>query len=281
MDKSLYKNQFYTLFKENLGLAVYSCGSEKCRPGHTWGPGMRDYYLIHLVVSGKGVIECGGERYNIHAGQAFIFFPSTLVKYYADQEEPWEYIWVGFLGADAPRLAETSGFSTKHPVIEVADLEKAKQGILNIYYAKGNSVAAEMKMCGLLYLFLADLAASFDLVRKNDSGLSYLEKAIRFVHQNYSESIGVSEIAEAAGISRSHLYRIFVEHTGIPPSDFLANYRINQACSLFREHGVSVSEAAYSVGFIDQLYFSRVFKRIKGIPPSKYLEQIKSGAQTN
>lgn len=277
MDKSLYKNQFYTQYKENLGLSVYSCGSEKCQPGHTWGPGMRDYYLIHLVVAGKGTIECGGERYTAEAGQAFIFFPSTLVKYYADQEQPWEYLWVGFLGADAPRMAEASGFSVKQPVVDIPHLEQARQDVLDIYYAKGNSVADEMKMCGRLYLFLAGLASCYDRVRHADSQLSYLEKAIRFVHQNHSESIGVSEIAAAAGISRSHLYRIFIEHCDIAPSGFLASYRINQACSLFREHGVSVSEAAYSVGFIDQLYFSRVFKRIKGIPPSKYLEQLKNG----
>lgn len=54
------------------------------------------------------------------------------------------------------------------------------------------------------------------------------------------------------------------------PNEYLTRFRIDEACVLLRSQGLSVSEAAFSSGFSDQLYFSRVFKRYKGVPPSKY-----------
>ncbi len=54
------------------------------------------------------------------------------------------------------------------------------------------------------------------------------------------------------------------------PIDYLTEYRINEACKLLRAGNLSIAEVAVSVGFFDQFYFSRVFKRAKGVPPSKY-----------
>ena len=57
---------------------------------------------------------------------------------------------------------------------------------------------------------------------------------------------------------------------GQSPIDYLTEYRINEACKLLRAGNLSIAEVAVSVGFFDQFYFSRVFKRAKGVPPSKY-----------
>ena len=72
------------------------------------------------------------------------------------------------------------------------------------------------------------------------------------------------------GISRSHLYRLFMKHISMPPNEYLTRYRIQKASLLLEASNLSVGEAAYSTGFSDQLYFSRVFKKYKGISPSQY-----------
>ena len=69
-------------------------------------------------------------------------------------------------------------------------------------------------------------------------------------------------------------YRIFVQHLALSPNEYLTQYRINQACVLLRSSPLSIGEIAGSVGFEDQLYFSRVFKKIKGVPPSHYARKI-------
>lgn len=71
------------------------------------------------------------------------------------------------------------------------------------------------------------------------------------------------------GVSRSHLYRVFMLNVGKSPIDYLTEYRINEACKLLRAGNLSIAEVAVSVGFLTSST-SRVFKRAKGVPPSKY-----------
>ena len=61
----VYKQSFKQNYTNNIELSIFNCGLERCAPGQTWGPGIRDHYLIHLVVSGKGVFEVGGRTYEV------------------------------------------------------------------------------------------------------------------------------------------------------------------------------------------------------------------------
>ena len=53
----VYKHSFKDTLKENLGMAVYNTGNQKCGRNTSWGPALRDHYLIHFVLSGRGVLE--------------------------------------------------------------------------------------------------------------------------------------------------------------------------------------------------------------------------------
>ena len=125
-------------------------------------------------------------------------------------------------------------------------------------------------MVGYLYLFLARL------IQKNRDRPAaygtreYLPQALRYIQYNYANDIGVVDLARYAGVSRSQLYRAFMASFGLSPHDYLQKYRINEACSLLRRRDFTVAEVAGSVGFSDPLYFSRIFKKLKGLSPSDY-----------
>ena len=102
------------------------------------------------------------------------------------------------------------------------------------------------------------------------SSSQYVLNAIKYIQFNYSHDISIDDVAKSVGVSRSHLYRVFMLNVGKSPIDYLTEYRINEACKLLRAGNLSIAEVAVSVGFFDQFYFSRVFKRAKGVPPSKY-----------
>ena len=95
----VYKQSFKQNYTNNIELSIFNCGIERCAPGQTWGPGIRDHYLIHLVLSGKGVFEVGGRTWEVSPGDLFFARPSQLIRYTADEQQPWEYSWVGFNGA--------------------------------------------------------------------------------------------------------------------------------------------------------------------------------------
>ena len=73
-------------------------GEESCEGGHKFGPSIRPYTLIHFVKSGMGYFTRGGVTYMVRAGEAFLICPDEITVYMADENDPWEYQWVGFDG---------------------------------------------------------------------------------------------------------------------------------------------------------------------------------------
>ncbi|MCC2253797.1 AraC family transcriptional regulator [Ruminococcus sp. CLA-AA-H200] len=254
-------------------LAVYNVGYQKCEPDYQWGPGIRDHYCIHHILSGSGTYTTGKISVRLKAGDTFILFPGVELEYQADSEEPWEYGWAGFMGADAASIIRNTEFSRESPYILKGRVpgEKIREGIGNIYRAKGNNYESAVAMAGALYSLLAvfmQYAEKED--RQTDTQETYVERAQSYIGNNYSYPITVEDVAAYVGISRSHLFRSFQSYLRQSPKEYLTEYRIKQACRLLRETGLSVSAIAYSVGFENNLYFSKAFRKQKGISPSEY-----------
>lgn len=264
------KYQFRDTLKENAGLSVYNTGYEQCESGQAWGPALRDHYLIHYVVSGKGTLRCNQQEYAVTPGMLFIIFPSQVASYQADEQEPWQYNWVGFHGTDARRLVKLTGLSKEQPVWRCDNPEETCRLLRAIADVSDNTASADAEMVGHLYLFLAHLIKSHRQRSAGDPHQTYVSNALRYIQYNYASDIGVADIARYVGISRSQLYRAFLQDFGVSPHNYLQTYRINEACSLLRDPTYSVAEVAGSVGFNDPLYFSRVFKSIKNVTPSDY-----------
>lgn len=268
---------FKNTLKENAGLSVYNTGYEKCDSNHSWGPALRDHYLIHFVSSGRGVYVYENQSHALQAGDLFLVTPGKLVSYRADPVDPWEYCWVGFNGTDARRMVTMAGFSPDAPILHSVDPEHTSRLLMNIAEASGSGAADDAQMVGCLYLFLSHLIRLSGQKTVGNPHQKYVANALRFIQYNYASDIGISDIARYAGISRSQLYRAFLEDFGISPHAYLQRYRINEACSLLRNPNYSIAEVAGSVGFNDPLYFSRVFKSIKQSPPSAYQRKNKKG----
>ena len=268
MSNERYK--FREARKENAGLSVYSTGYERCSSNHCWGPGVRDHYLIHFVSSGRGVFRYNKQEYTLKAGDLFIIHPSQLATYQADTDDPWQYIWVGFNGTDARRLVNLTGFSKETPVLVSTAPPETGALLRRIADASGNTAAADAEMVGCLYHFLAHLIRMHGQHHAENSHQTYVASALRYIQYNFANDVSVSDIARFVGISRSQLYRAFLQDFGVSPHNYLQTYRINEACSLLHKPGYSVAEVAGSVGFNDPLYFSRVFKAVKGCTPTEY-----------
>lgn len=271
MGEEEFRRSFRDPFHNSLGLAVYSCGVQRCAARHSWGPAVRDHYLIHYILSGRGVFSCSGKQHCLSVGDGFLVVPSQLVSYIADDLEPWTYCWVGFNGSDAKRLMEQTGLLGREPVFHYDGDDRLENLLTNICNASGSSPSEEARMESGLLQFLAALMDQFGKpAQPRGNGYDYVKKAIKFIDYNYSSDITVGKIADSAGISRSHLYRLFMQYISMPPNEYLIRYRIAKAAELLKSGELTVGEAAYSTGFSDQLYFSRVFRRYMGGPPSRY-----------
>lgn len=71
-------------------------GAQQCRAGYTYGPVMRQYYIMEYICRGKGEYTVNGQTFAAEAGQAFLIRPYEVHLLRADETDPWEYIWIGF-----------------------------------------------------------------------------------------------------------------------------------------------------------------------------------------
>ncbi len=266
---SNFKYSFKAEEHAELSLVVYNVGFQKCPPGYGWGPGVRDHYLLHYIVSGKGRYQTEQDCFELEAGEAFLAYPDTKIYYCADPNDPWEYYWVGFSGAAAPLLLAQTPFSKNDAVLKPKSGERLRHGLLDIYKARGSDYPSAVRMAGYLQAALGTLMEG-EMGERQKTAYDHARRAAAFLQQNYSASIGVEDAARQVGVSRSHLYRAFQSEFGCSPSEYLTDYRIQRACQLLSHSDLAVGVVAASVGFEDPLYFSRVFHRQIGISPTQY-----------
>lgn len=260
---------------ESLSLRVYNVGREQCKSQHLWGPGVRNFYLIHHIVSGKGIYKVGNKSYEVGAGHAFIIYPNTEITYTADKDDPWDYYWVGFSGNDARIIINQTDFTKDNPVISIDMDDRFEDLLMEIYDSKGNDDSSKLKMAGYLTLALSLLVEKASYIKeRHESSNEYTKKAMEYIEFNYAEKLTVQDIADYIGISRSQLYRVFMEMYQKSTMQIILEYRIRMACQLLKNSSLSIGSVGYSVGFEDNLYFSRAFKKVMGISPREYIRSF-------
>lgn len=95
-------------------------------------------------------------------------------------------------------------------------------------------------------------------------------QALSYIQNNYNRKISLASVSEHVGLSSGYLCRIFKEETSVSINAYINNLRMTKAGELLKDKNSYIKEVAISVGFEDQLYFSRLFKRYYGVTPSEY-----------
>ena len=227
-------------------------GQEDCPPGHSFGPAIRKYTLIHYVRAGKGTFYKGGKAYPVSAGEAFIILPGEVTTYTADEREPWKYRWIGFDGELSEKFAELP------PVVSVSDscFDTFDQVL-------SHTGGVEYYLAGQLFHLLAELLQGAK--HRNH----YVRRVQDYIKISYMREIRVEQIAESLNVDRRYLSRIFKEKTGKTIQEYLISVRMEEACRLLSE-GYRVNEAALLCGYPDVCNFSKMFKRTYSVSPAYY-----------
>lgn len=252
----------YSMMLENLHLTDVNpriCGWEDCDPGHSYGPAVRDYLLLHYVRAGQGVFHVDGQSHPVGKGQMFVIQPHQVTRYQADSREPWRYSWIGFTtGLTLPDCLS-------QPVVEAAHCDHIFRSLL---HDQGREGGGELYVCAKIYELLALLTVGEE--REKSQANPYVSRALNYLHSSYMEDITVEGLARRLGLDRSYFCRIFRAAVGQPPTAYLVALRLERAAELLAQRGYSPAEAAAACGYSDPVNFSRIFKRQFGVPPSRY-----------
>jgi two-component system response regulator YesN len=94
--------------------------------------------------------------------------------------------------------------------------------------------------------------------------------ALRYMKENYGKQISLEEVAAAGNVSGNYLSRLFRDEMDIGFNDYLTQLRIEESQKLLAETNLPVKEIAIRVGYLDEKYYSRLFKKTTGIKPTEY-----------
>lgn len=164
-----------------------------------------------------------------------------------------------------------AGLSEMQPIYSSASKENNMQRLFSIIM--DDEGQAPIRLIGLAMVLLDEIVQtsktkiSTKTKRVQDF---YMKEAISFIDTNFQRDISIEEIADASGLNRSYFSRLFKETFGQSPQQFLIQYRLIKAAELLKSSRISVAEVGRSVGYDNQLHFSRAFRSVFGVPPSAY-----------
>ncbi len=238
------------------GYNPISTGWQSCKPGHYFGPGIREFYTIHFVLSGTGTFIVKGQEYHPKAGDLFVFSPYETVYYKADEQDPWHYVWLNFIiNGQVPYMFETS-------VISAPFLRPIFEG-LESYQDYENSGRRYATDC------LCEIAAQ--LSTQKSEARQLVTKVLQYIQWHYNNpNLSISEIADRLHINRSTLSTVFSMEQRLSPMEYLIRFRLEKACEYMVVQKIPPSVAAYSVGYKNYSNFSNIFKKYYGISPKEY-----------
>lgn len=265
-----------------IDLTLFQYGWEKCLPSHSYGPAARNHYLFHYVLDGIGTLYSNDSQgqtrtLRLKKNQGFLICPGQVNTYIADPENPWEYAWVEFDGLRAREFLDAAGLDADTPVYHSHQKElreRMRDELLAIVHNKDSSLF----QIGHLYLFLdLMIQSSFNHKSIKQGKLKdfYIREAITFIEQNYTHAITIEDIASFCNLNRSYLGKLFRDELNQTPQQFLIYYRMNQATELLKFSEMTVAEVGKMVGYPNQLHFSRAFKNVFGMSPSKWRAENK------
>lgn len=266
-------NDIHIEMRDSIELNVYHCGMEQCESCHSFGPAVRDHYLIHYVLDGNGTFRTSEATYKLGASEGFLICPGQVTYYEADKDTPWVYAWVGFHGAKAQHYLRLAGLDQARPIFKTTDHETTSSLFRRMVEACALSRSREVRLRGHLYEFLSYLIEAAPATLDNGGGSRaelYVQKAVEYIQLNYSEKLTVSQIARHIGLDRSYLCSLFKQALDSSPQDFIIRFRIGKARELMEDARLTISNIARSVGYEHPLTFSKTFRRVVGTSPSEY-----------
>lgn len=237
---------------------------------YTMHHGRRDYQLLY-VRNGSIHYYLGEQEFIAPQGSLLIYHPNQVQHYIYYLEDNSDIYWVHFTGSNVAQILDSLGLSRKtcYPGFVDSKYDTFFNEIINeLLYRKTNFMElSSVFMHGLLLYIQRN--QSVHVARK--SSLDIVENIRNMLDSNYQTDVVFSDLAREFYISPSQLTKYFTAQYGVSPRQYLSDLRIGKAKALLLSN-TPVKHIAELVGFSDQLYFSRFFRKRVGVSPSEYRE---------
>lgn len=224
----------------------------------------------HAVLSGHGHLVTSRQDLALAAGDLFCLLPGERYAYHGSADDPWRLHWLILRGPGAAAWAAACGFALGQARIRPSDPVAVGNRWQDIHQACGRQGPGDdLRIVADLYALAALLTSGRgdtdqlppvrDLLADADRTLAVL-----------GLDCAPAELAQALGVSPSTLLRVCRKAGHGNTSGYLARRRLERAESLLASSDLKVAAVARAVGFADEKYFHRWFRRWRGMTPSVF-----------
>ncbi len=249
-------------------------------------PHSHNVYHLKLVTSGKGRFLIDNELYPTERGKLFLVGPDQPHCFMNASGESTVYSEVSFEFINnnseqivLPFHALLSLWLNQHcsPVVSLQasdELHDAVQSGIESIIEQGEHDSQLLQVNILAKIMFALYKQAFR--HQSSLHIEPIERACYYLQRNYAQKITLEQLANVAHLTPNYLSRYFKKKYGMTPINYLLKLRIDAACAILETTEDSLKYVSNRVGFTDHYYFSRVFKKLKGIPPGAYREKMRT-----
>lgn len=254
-----------------LGVGYYQLAR-----GHAMQREQHDDYLLIYCLEGAGKLEYGekGKRRIIRPGDLIVLPRNTPHHYWTEQKNPWSIYWIHFDGSLAQDFLDQLETEGDSPVLSLgihSRLVTDFEALLDARQAR-HHLASYLHSANQLRQLLTHIALLLPLARQQQEEALDLEKVHSLMQTRLHEQLDVETLAAAVSLSKFHFIKKYKTLTGTTPINHFIQLKIERACHLLDVTNKGIKEIAWAVGYEDAYYFSRIFRKMMGISPTRYRE---------
>lgn len=250
-----------------------------------------DFYELVIVIAGRAIHVTETEEYKISKGDVFLVKPGKLhgyndinkfalvnILYQPDRLHlPFCDLTLSsgyqILFELEPELRPSFGMM-RHLHLDDITLEVVKQKLEHLNMAlqdsapghKFRAIAFFMELISIL----SDYFSSVSIISSEYNDIFKLGKILSYLETHFTDTLFISRLERIFSISKSKMYRLFIQGTGMSPNQYLSKLRITHAKSMLLNTVLPVTDIALQCGFQDSNYFTRIFKQHTYCSPREY-----------
>lgn len=250
-------------------------GFERCAVDYRIDRRDFPWYSLEFVSQGEGTLWLEGVEKKLGPGTFFVYGPSQPHRIESSARNPLGKYFVGFTGSGVGAFLESfgmrPGFVSRCPKGE--PIRRAFDSLIDRGIRKSKLARP---LCAVITRQLLLMCRDDATEAENTDGAAFASysRVKDFIERHFLETTKLDDIARGCGIDAPYLCRLFARYHDESPYQFLTRLRMGHASRLLLESDVTVKAVAAVLGFKDAFHFSRVFKSVHHVPPSRFRQSI-------
>ena len=262
-DELLYVN---SKVSNDYPLLINTAGHYDVRtPFETYSSIGRDDYFLAFVTNGELSIVIDGNTYIAKKGN-FVIFPPKYHYQFAGNP-PTYYLSIHFTGSYADRFLTECGFNNLPCIIDSefsVEMHNKCKKLIDTFLS--NEPLA-IQLCASILQEIILYIAKIELDKVNTAPL---KASLKYMHSFYTNKIDIPYLAKIEKLSCSRYFTKFKNQMGKSPNEYIIELRLQLAKNMLDSTNMSIKKISEHVGYSDQYFFSRLFKKHLGVSPQKY-----------